>query len=505
MFETELPNELRGFVSAAYGNGRFVFLNRDYGLALCSGNPDLPDLTLRTDGEGRIVASPDSSHIRYDAPVTLTAIPGRWHRFDRWGDWVATATRTDLVSTVNDFTAIFAPTTRLETIVVGGVTRKAPVGMPAIVSDGRMITSPTLASQREVRLSVQSSLSNAVLSWTFDGSLPKLLSHPQARDILLRHSGRLRVVAYSDDGTPPIEADPLDIGIEPAFLIAANTAGGGAVSADPAAKLYPSNTTVSVSATPFPGWSFVGWQGDVVSSVTPLTLTMSRDVRLEAVFASTVPRSSAAGGLVLFDPDLALYPFGSTIWMTALPSSAYAFGGWSGLASNAADRVSWTAGSSDPRPIAQFVRLKTGEQSLVVRVSGGGAVAQSPAGGAFKKGQSVTLEATPMPGQAFISWTGDAAGTDPRLGVLLDRNKSVTAQFTRRPTIKAVAWPPEGVAQRVDLVIEGYSGAAYAIEVNSGAGWSPLVTVTNGPQPTVVKVPITADAKLSFFRALEAR
>ncbi|MBI3868578.1 MAG: hypothetical protein HY299_08610 [Verrucomicrobia bacterium] len=493
------------FVDSTFGDGRFVFLHPIEGMAYVSASYDHADKpTLRVQGSGTIQTETELDHLPYNSPLTLKAVAGRWHRFDRWGDWVMSSSRTDLVSTVNDFTAIFSPTTRVETLLIGGVFRTAPVGMPAVLMDGRLASSSTLTHQREARLSVQTSFSNAVLSWTFDGSFPHPRSRPQPHELVLRHSGRLRVVAYPEDQSAPIEGDPIDVIIEPAFLLSANTAGGGTLSIDPSLSFYPPNTMASVRATPKAGWSFLGWEGDVASSVTPLKLAMTQDVKLEAVFGTLVPPPNSAGGIVQFDPNLTVYPFGSRIWMTASPSTAFAFAGWSGLPSDAPDRVSWIVGSSDPKPIAQFVRLKAGELSLVIRVTGGGTVLQNPAGGVFSKGRVVTLNAVSTPGQDFVAWTGDAVGNDPHLTVPMDRNKTITAQFTRRPSLTAVAWPPAGPTERVDLAIDGYPGTPYSIESNSGLGWAAFVAVTNGPRPSVVKVPITPGTPLRFFKASAA-
>jgi uncharacterized repeat protein (TIGR02543 family) len=47
----------------------------------------------------------------------------------------------------------------------------------------------------------------------------------------------------------------------------------------------------------------------------------------------------------------------------------------------------------------------------------------------YLRGTTVNLSAAPAAGWEFLSWTGDASGTSNTVSVVMDRNKSVTAQF----------------------------------------------------------------------------
>lgn len=59
----------------------------------------------------------------------------------------------------------------------------------------------------------------------------------------------------------------------------------------------------------------------------------------------------------------------------------------------------------------------------------GGSIEVSPAQEHYTLGQTVTLTATPIPGNQFTSWTGGVTGTTNPVTLVLDGHKSVTAAF----------------------------------------------------------------------------
>jgi hypothetical protein len=87
---------------------------------------------------------------------------------------------------------------------------------------------------------------------------------------------------------------------------------------------------------------------------------------------------------------------------------------------------------------------------VVVSPDGGGAiqidqVAPSfyPYDNAFDYGESINLEAVPAPGYRFDNWSGSLSGSTNPVTVVMDCNKSITANFTREMTVKA-NWPLVG-------------------------------------------------------------
>lgn len=69
-----------------------------------------------------------------------------------------------------------------------------------------------------------------------------------------------------------------------------------------------------------------------------------------------------------------------------------------------------------------------GTYRLTVFRVGNGTV--TPGSGDYEAGTTVTLTAIPDTGAVFDHWEGDATGTSPTVGILMDRDKEVTAVFT---------------------------------------------------------------------------
>jgi hypothetical protein len=74
---------------------------------------------------------------------------------------------------------------------------------------------------------------------------------------------------------------------EDGYELTVNHTGQGVVTKTPDMPQYPQNDLVDLEAIPDPNWVFDGWVGDVVSSDNPLTVSMTQDLSITAVF---IPR-----------------------------------------------------------------------------------------------------------------------------------------------------------------------------------------------------------------------
>jgi len=191
---------------------------------------------------------------------------------------------------------------------------------------------------------------------------------------------------------------------------------------------YPSNTAVTLTATPATGSVFSGWTGGGCSGTGTCTIALTANTSVQGQF-DLVPESltvSASGsGTVSSAPSgiscgatcAASFPYGSTVTLTATPAAGYAFTGWGGACSGtgtcAATLTAATAVS------AAFSPSASSTATLSVSESGKGAVTSSPAGincgstcsASYPVGTSVTLTANPGSGFAFKGWSGACTGT----------------------------------------------------------------------------------------------
>lgn len=70
----------------------------------------------------------------------------------------------------------------------------------------------------------------------------------------------------------------------PEYTLTINIVGNGTVTKSPDQASYPVGTSVTLTATPAPGWNFVNWSGDLSETITPVTITMDSDKIITANF-----------------------------------------------------------------------------------------------------------------------------------------------------------------------------------------------------------------------------
>ena len=70
----------------------------------------------------------------------------------------------------------------------------------------------------------------------------------------------------------------------------------------------------------------------------------------------------------------------------------------------------------------------------------------------FDSGTSVTVEAVPASGYLFKNWGGDLSGTDNPTTIVLDCDKSITANFSQISD-NQVSWPLVGVVIGVWVLV----------------------------------------------------
>ncbi|MBN1867071.1 M6 family metalloprotease domain-containing protein [Candidatus Sumerlaeota bacterium] len=113
------------------------------------------------------------------------------------------------------------------------------------------------------------------------------------------------------------------------------SATNGSVTKNPDLAYYTYGTTVTLTANANAHYHFTNWTGDYPSgqqTANPIVVTMNGDKSLTAVFAidTHTLTANATNGSVTKNPDLSSYDYGSTVSLTAYPSSGYDFSSWSG-------------------------------------------------------------------------------------------------------------------------------------------------------------------------------
>jgi Leucine-rich repeat (LRR) protein len=93
----------------------------------------------------------------------------------------------------------------------------------------------------------------------------------------------------------------------------------------------------------------------------------------------------------------------------------------------------------------------------------GGSV--SPSGGTYDKGLTVDVTATPATGYRFDHWEGSASGESPELRLTMDKNKKLTAYFTK--TDSGVAFPDSKLEASIRQAIGKPSGDIHQSDLST--------------------------------------
>lgn len=118
--------------------------------------------------------------------------------------------------------------------------------------------------------------------------------------------------------------------------------GSGYVARFPGADGFVDGNDVTVTATPEPGYEFVGFEGDVESTDSSITFTLSEDMTVTAVFQEVTHEDGvelyqlsafvepSGAGTIVRAPALFDYEDGEEVTLEAYAGEGFVFTGWSG-------------------------------------------------------------------------------------------------------------------------------------------------------------------------------
>ena len=134
--------------------------------------------------------------------------------------------------------------------------------------------------------------------------------------------------------------------------------------------------------------------------------------------------TNAVNGTVSQLPVLSAYDAGSSVRLTATPIANYHFVNWSGDTSAVSNPMLLVMNSN------KNVTANFASNSLTLTVNAvNGTVIENPNQSVYDSNTTVQLTAVPATGYHFVSWTGDTSGSANPLGLIMNGNKTVTANF----------------------------------------------------------------------------
>lgn len=262
------------------------------------------------------------------------------------------------------------------------------------------------------------------------------------------------------------------------YTLTTSTIGSGSVTSG---GLYNDGDTVTITATPSPGWHFVGWTGACAEGPNPFTVTMDANKSCTAVFEPnpivTYKLTVSTDGDGTATPGTNWYNDGTKAVAVATPAAGWLFTGWTGACTGAATTCEVLM-TMDKAITAHFVEAVT----VTTRTNGSGTVNSSqPTGTPLLPGTKVTLTATPAAGWKFTGWSGSCSGAENPLTVTLDVSKDCTANFTEEPKPVALIAKDDTFKTRRNTTLTLPAGASILKNDGSTAtSVSPLTKTKHG-------------------------
>jgi hypothetical protein len=320
-----------------------------------------------------------------------------------------------------------------------------------------------------------------------DGSSVTLLAEPNAGYVFANWTEGTSVVSSSPNYTflahtgRTLTANFIVVGTGKAITATALPASAGSTAGS---GEYAVAASATVVATPNPGYKFSKWtvNGASVSTTNSYTFTVSTNralvAKFKVVYTLAVSAEPANGGEV--DADKTYDP-GDPSVMKAIPAPGWAFVNWTqnGVPVSTDPQYEYTVNANRVLVghFAQGYRIDTAVDPMQAGAATGGGVHGS--------GASVTLEASPHPGYAFLNWTenGIEVETSPTYTLQSNTNHAFVANFIAAvivtpsqpslslavvsPGVLILAWPTNATGfsleQNPDLSPSNWAGVTNAV------------------------------------------
>ncbi len=176
------------------------------------------------------------------------------------------------------------------------------------------------------------------------------------------------------------------------LTVSSNPSLGGTVILNNTGPYYYGDA-IELIATPEPGWSFIGWNGDLAGSTNPNVIVMDVNKTVQAMFSQieyTLTTTMVGSGYVNKNPNKLTYHYGDSVSLYAgISTLGWKFSEWSGDVSNTSKLINIII-TNNTNIVATFVQV---EYTLDITIVGNGTVTKSPDKLTYFYGEEVTLTA----------------------------------------------------------------------------------------------------------------
>lgn len=185
------------------------------------------------------------------------------------------------------------------------------------------------------------------------------------------------------------------------FIVSIGEKGSGSVSIQPQKDAYHYGDQITITATPAQAWAFSHWEGDIQTTFNPLSLTVTGNLSLTAVFTQNeyfLNVEVEGSGTVLRNPSRGTYPLGTTVNLSAVANPGWVFSHWEGdITGSSADNTI----TMDENKNVTAVFAAIPYSINIDYESDRGSIEINPAKDYYIYGEEVTITAIPNTGYRF--------------------------------------------------------------------------------------------------------
>ena len=277
----------------------------------------------------------------------------------------------------------------------------------------------------------------------------------------------------------------------------ANPSGSGWIGLDPqpnCAGGYTDGTNVQLTASPYSGYTFLNWTGNLTGTANPGSITINDSKTVTANFSGCymLTRTHSGSGSdptasPATPPDCSAgqYVAGEAISLTASPANGWRVASWSGTSNNSSTSTSnsltmpasnHTVGvnyEAIPPTCYTLTRTHTGSGSDPVASPSN---SNGCSAGQYVAGASISLTASPASGWRVGSWSGtdnDSSTSTTNSLTMPASNRTVTANYAEIPSGDTT--PPNGritsPSNNATVTACPLQIVAEASDLGSGVAW----------------------------------
>jgi len=203
--------------------------------------------------------------------------------------------------------------------------------------------------------------------------------------------------------------NPFDPQVPKTLSTSVLPAGAGKVNVSPGGTSFATDQVVTLIPEPSQHWVFKNWQGDASGSTVPLSLTMSSNKSVVAIFERrnypltiTVEGEGTVVEKIVFTPSNREYPHSTIVELTPIPKQGWLFDSWSGDLSG--KNVPQNITIDNPKTVrVKFVQQQISNLACASALNTGNLVATLPANGVSSAIPYTTVAGGSYVGQSVTS------------------------------------------------------------------------------------------------------